>query len=162
MADTMMTRDEIQNALGQLALRENSMREEFGLMANHVKRQEAEIRTLDDRENSHYQEFKQFEQLSKDRERIEAEEVRDLDVQISNRVHFLLEPKGRLDLFGGFTKKCRIDAKKHSYYRGVSGVDTKKMYFKALSDYIGTWEPKGWGTSLYIEHLDRLKRYETP
>lgn len=161
MANELMSREEVQNALGQLALKGAMIEEQFGIVKNALQEHDKAILTIGEREKSHYEEFLQFKQVQMDRERIEASEVNNVTNCINNRVELLLRPHDRFDLFGSFAKKCRSDCKKHSYMLGKGAVDTKVMYYSELLKYIGNWEPVGWGTDGYIHHLDSLREQKS-
>lgn len=70
MANELMTREEVQNALGQLALKSASMEEQFGIVRSALQEHDKSILSLSEKEESHYQEFVQFRQVQKDRERM--------------------------------------------------------------------------------------------
>ena len=158
LSEELMSREEVQNAIGRFAIKAAAMEDQFGIMASAIKSINTTVLSLDQRETEHYQELQQFIQISKNNERIDASEVNQITNIIENRVGLLLREQNRMDLFGRFTSKCRKDCHKRSYMLGKNGVDTKKMYYSELINYIGKWEPHDWGTVGYIAHLDSLRK----
>lgn len=89
---------------------------------------------------------------------LNEEEIQAITDAIQNRVGYLLFQSGRMDLYGGFTAKCRRDCSRYSYYRGVSGRQTLRIRFYDLLSFIKSWEPMGYdGVDDYIDHLDELR-----
>ena len=153
----LMSAQDVQNALGQLALREATTKEQMGVLVEDMKSERIARLALDSRESSHYEEFLQYQEKQRQKERVDEAAAKEYGIAISNRITDLLSERNRFDLFGSFSKKCWIDAKKHSYMVGKHGMYTKQMYHTDVINYIGTWEPYGWGVDGYIEHLDSMK-----
>lgn len=152
----VMTVEQLQNALGRLALNSNTIAESVGLMQNTLVEHHKAIMGVKEDISSMREDFEAEKARNRDRERIEADEVNNVTQAIKSRVRDLLSDVDRFDKFGSFTSKCRHDAKRHSYYRGTNAVDTKRMYYKELLEYIGNWTPEGFGgVAGYLNHLDR-------
>lgn len=149
----LMTTQEVQNALGQLALKHSAVLDAIGVVQNSVKEHEREILSVKETVGALRDDFEAEKQIRKNRERIDAGEVNNLTRVICHRCEDLLRKEDRLDLLGKFTSKCRHDCKINSYYYGKSGVDTLRMYYNELIEYIGAWTPEGWGVVGYINHL---------
>ena len=156
MSNEVMTAEQLQNALGRLALSSNAIAESVGVIQNTLVEHNREIMGVKEYLSSFREDFEAEKARNRDRERIEADEVNNVTQAIKSRVADLLSEVDRLDMFGKFTSKCRCDAKRHSYYRGVNAVDTKRMYYKELLEYIGNWTPEGFGgVAGYLNHLDK-------
>ena len=157
MNNEVMTLDQLQNAVGSLALSSKMVADSVGVIQNTVVDHEKRIMKNSEDYASLRKDFEEEKALRRDRERIEADEVNHITQAIKSRVKDLLDDSGRIDdMFGKFTAKCRSDAQRYSYYRGRNVVDTKVMYYEALLEYIGKWTPEGYGgVSGYISYLDR-------
>ena len=157
MSNEVMTAEQLQNALGRLALSSNAIAESVGVIQNTLVEHNKMIMKNREDYASLKEDFEAEKALRRDRERIEADEVNHITQAIKSRVSDLLSGSGRIDdMFGKFTAKCRVDAQRYSYYRGRNAVDTKVMYYEALLEYIGNWTPEGYGgVSGYINHLDK-------
>lgn len=157
MSNEVMTAEQLQNALGRLALSSNAIAESVGVIQNTLTEHGRQIMGVKEDVSSIREDFEAEKARNRDRERIEADEVNHITQAIKSRVSDLLSDSGRIDdMFGKFTAKCRCDAKRHSYYRGVNAVDTKRMYYKELLEYIGNWTPEGFGgVAGYLNHLDK-------
>ena len=81
---------------------------------------------------------------------------------IKNRVADLLRSVGRIDdkdVWSGFMKKCWSDCKTKSVMVGNRGVYTEKGNHEKLLNYIGQWNPEGYGGAIgYVNHLDGLRK----
>lgn len=157
MSNEVMTAEQLQNALGRLALSSNAIAESVGVIQNTLVEHNREIMCVKEDLSSFRDDFEAEKARNRDRERIEADEVNHITQAIKSRVSDLLSDSGRIDdMFGKFTAKCRVDAQRYSYYRGRNAVDTKVMYYETLLEYIGNWTPEGYGgVSGYINHLDK-------
>ena len=156
MSNEVMTAEQLQNALGRLALSSNAIAESVGVIQNTLTEHGRQIMGVKEDISSIREDFEAEKARARDRERIEADEVNNVTQAIKSRVADLLSEVDRMDRFGRFTAKCRCDAKRHSYYRGVNAVDTKRMYYKELLEYIGNWTPEGFGgVAGYLNHLDK-------
>ena len=160
MNNEVMTAEQLQNALGRLALSSNAVAESVGLIQNTLTEHNREIMRVKEDISSIKEDFETEKARARDRERIEADEVNHVTQAIKSRVKDLLDDSGRIgDMFGLFTAKCRADAQRYSYYRGRNAVDTKRMYYRELLEYIGKWTPEGYGgVSGYISHIDEARR----
>lgn len=144
----------LMDVVQQTAFNVAGISEQMGIIKSSVDNLKVNHARLEDRVNNNEIEFQQYREAARQKERVEAEEVKEYEDTITNRVTELLKDRGRFDLFGVFKRKCWCDAKRHSYMLGKSGVDTKKMFHQDVINYIGTWQPHGYGTDGYIEHID--------
>lgn len=160
MNNEVMTVGELQNAFGRFMLKVDSLVDGMGVLKNAVGDHEKHLMRHDEEISSMRSDFEAEKARNRNRERIEADEVNHITQAIKSRVKDLLDDSGRIgDMFGLFTAKCRIDAQRYSYYRGVNAVDTKRMYYRELLEYIGKWTPEGYGgVSGYISHIDEKRR----
>lgn len=143
MSNEVMTAEQLQNALGRLALSSNAVAESVGVIQETITEHTRQIMGVKEDISSIREDFEAEKALRRDRERIEADEVNHITQAIKSRVKDLLDDSGRIDdMFGKFTAKCRNDAQRYSYYRGRNAVDTKVMYYEALLEYIGKWTPE--------------------
>lgn len=150
----IMTMEQVQSAVGRIALQIGALAESLGVISDAVKRHESAI----SRHDVKFEEVDAFIAEQKDKEIIDASEVSNIAKCIKNRCIDLLKDSERLDLVGKFMVKCRVDLRDNTHYIGRSGVYTKKLYYQSILDYIGNWTPEGWGTHGYINHLDALSR----
>ena len=148
---------EVANVVKQTAFNVAGMNEQMGLMKSAIDNLKIGHARLEDKVISNEDEFGRFKESLRQRERVEAEEVQEYDDAIRNRIGDMLGQRNRMDLYGAFARKCWIDSKRHSYMRGKSGVDTKRMYHNDVLNYIGTWEPYGYGVDGYIHHIDESR-----
>ena len=159
MSNEVMTVEQLQNALGRLVLSSNAVAESVGVIQNTLIEHSRQILGVKEDISSIREDFEAEKARNRDRERIEADEVNHISEAIKSRVVDLLSEIDRLDLYGKVAAKCRCDAKRHSYYRGINAVDTKLIYYAELLEYIGKWIPEGYGgISGYVSHLDSIKR----
>lgn len=159
MNNEVMTLEQLQNALGTFVLKSNALADGIGVMQNTLKQHEKGIMQINEEIASIRDDFEAEKERTRNRERIEADEVNHITEAIKSRVTDLLSKLDRFDKFGALTAKCRCDAKRHSYYRGINAVDTKVMYYNDLLEYIGKWTPEGYGgVSGYINHLDAKEK----
>lgn len=156
MSNEFMSAAQLQDALGKLALSSNAVAESVGVIQNTLTEHGRQIMGVKEDISSIREDFEAEKAKNRDRERIEADEVNNVTQAIKSRVADLLSEVDRLDMFGKFTSKCRCDAKRHSYYRGTNAVDTKRIYYRELLEYIGNWTPEGFGgVAGYLNHLDK-------
>ncbi len=156
MNNDIMTAEQLQNALGRLALSTNTVAESVGVIQKTITEHTRQIMSVKEDVSSIREDLEAEKARARDRERIEADEVNNVTQAIKSRVADLLSEVDRLDMFGKFTAKCRCDAKRHSYYRGTNAVDTKRIYYRELLEYIGKWTPEGFGgVAGYLNHLDK-------
>lgn len=162
MANELMTKEEIQNVLGELAIRETSVSKAVGVIQSQVERHEKTLMSIKEEQDAHYQEFIDYKEVQKDREYIEPADTQELREAVHNRIGDLLKwasvsEKDFGRLFGAFARKCWADCKKYANVIGTSGVYTKRKDFQNAKEYIGTWTPHGYGVKGYIDHLDTSK-----
>lgn len=159
MGNEVMTAEQLQYALGRLALSSNAVAESVGLIQKTITEHTKQIMGVKEDLSSFREDFEAEKARNRDRERIEADEVNNVTQAIKSRVTDLLTEANRFDVFGKFTAKCRCDAKRHSYYRGTNAVDTKRIYYRELLEYIGNWTPEGYGgVAGYLNHLDEFPK----
>lgn len=149
--------------LNQAALIAKMNGEQIGVLSTQVKDHELRIRDAEKSIGDIKTEMETEREKMKQRERIEADEVNELNICMDNRIANLFHENDFSDddfkkYFGKFKSKMWKDLKKQSFVRGHAGVDTKRMYFNDVKEYCGTWTPHGYGTTGYIEHLDSLKK----
>ena len=149
---------QLQNALGQLAVKTGSLVDAIGVIEVNVKRHETEIRTLGEQQKTTDQKIDDLTLYIKETEYIEPFEAREFHNAIKSRVGDLLNGINRIEdkyLWRCMMCKCWNDCKKYSMMAGNAGVYTKKRHYKEVLNYIGGWEPEGYGgLTGYINHLD--------
>lgn len=149
-----MNTAKIEQLFGESARQIGENAAALGILQASVSNIRIEHKKLADRENAHYQEFCDFKEEQKENEYISPAECQEIATAIQNKVTDILFSKGRMDLYGKFAKKAWADAKKYSNVVGKGGVYTKRRHFAGVIDYIGVWQPYGYGSAGYIEHLD--------
>lgn len=159
MANELMTKEEIQNAVGRNSLHIGNLADAVGILKNEVKSVNRSLLEVKEAEVSHYQEFLDYKEVQKDREYIEPADTQELKETVHNRIGDLLKQASISEkdfgrLFGAFARKCWIDCKKYANVLGTAGVYTKRKDFESAKEYIGTWTPHGYGVKGYIDHLD--------
>ena len=158
MSNEVTTLQQIQNAVGSLALSSKALAESLGVMQTTIVDLGKRMMRSEEGISSLREDFEAEKARNRDRERIDADEVENITQAIKNRVTDLLKDVDRFDKFGSFTAKCRCDANRFSYYRGKNAVDTKRIYYRELLEYIGKWTPEGYGgVAGYINHLDSIQ-----
>lgn len=158
MSNTSITFEQMQGIVNQTAMNVSVMSDNLGIITHTVKNVVNDVKSIKEEIGTLRNDFEAQKQLTKDRERVDQDEVDGITNTIDNRVTDILKQCNRYDLYGSFCSKCRHDARKHSYYRGRAGWGTKKMYLPELIEYIGAWTPEGWGIVGYINHLDVLRK----
>lgn len=152
---------QLQNALGQLAVKTGSIVDAIGVIEVNVKGHETAIRTLGEQQKATDQKIDDLTNYIKETEYIEPFEVRELHNAIKSRVADLLGSINRIEdkyLWACMMRKCWGDCKKYSMMAGNAGVYTKRRHYNEVLNYIGGWEPEGYGgLTGYINHLDLQK-----
>lgn len=156
-----MTMQQVQNAFGQTAIQLGSIADSLGVMSTAIKKHDNAIRTLGEQQKATDQKIDDLTSYIKETEYIEPFEVRELHNAIKSRVADLLGSINRIDekyLWACVMRKCWGDCKKYSMMAGNAGVYTKRRHYNEVLNYIGGWEPEGYGgLTGYINHLDLSK-----
>lgn len=156
-----MTMQQVQNAFGQTAIQLGSIADSLGVMSTAIKKHDNEIRTLGEQQKATDQKIDDLTNYIKETEYVNPPETREFDNSITSRVTDLLRSINRIDdkyLWGCMKRKCWSDCKRYSMMVGTGGVYTQHRHYNEVLNYIGGWEPEGYGgLTGYINHLDLSK-----
>lgn len=135
-----------------------ALSKQMGINTSAIKRHEVEITGLKEDFSSFKEIYEQDKEIAKQNEYISPAERQELADALTNRVTDICKSHDCFNLFGEFKRKGWADSKKYANVVGTGGVYTKKLHFRDAIDYIGTWQPHGYGVTGYIEHLKNRKK----
>lgn len=149
----LMTKDEIQNALGQTVMSLGVIQNDLKTIFDETKKLRSDVNELKTNESDHYEEFKALKTKVNDETCLNAVEFNNVQETKKMRCADLLKESNRFDLYGLFTKQCLVEARAHANYLGRY---TMKKDYQNLLEWIGSWIPARGGVTGYIIHLDTL------
>ena len=128
------------------------------ILSEMVRKNAIAIRKLDDG----YETLKKDIRFIADNEYVSPAERQKIADAVKNRVTDILRiknftPRQYKYYYRQFAKKIWIDAKRDSMAVGRGGVYTKHRHYKEVINYIGVWEPEGYGIDGYFEHLRMIR-----
>lgn len=150
--NALMTKEEIQNALGQTVMSIGLLQQDLKTIYEATKNLREDVDGLKEDNEEHYQEFVDLKTYVKDTAYISNVEYNSIQRSKKMRVADLLEEVDRFDLFGKFCAQLLREARDNANYLGHY---TMKKDYNNLLEWIGTWVPSRGGVRGYIEHLDR-------
>lgn len=149
-----MTKDmDLMEVVKQTAFNTQSISDQMGIVATTLKNHDIAIRELREDRKADREDFENYKLIQKEKEFAEPARVQELADAVKNRVSDICNEFGCYDMYGSFSRKAWIDAKKFANVVGKGGVYTRQMHVDEAIEYIGTWKPHGYGIQGYIDHL---------
>lgn len=135
----------------------SALNKQMGINTSAINRHEIAITGLKEEFSNFKEIYEQDKEIAKQNEYISPAERQEVADALTNRVTDICNAHDCFDLFGEIKRKGWADIKKYANVVGTGGVYTKKLHFRGAIDYIGTWQPHGYGIVGYIEHLRNRK-----
>lgn len=136
----------------------NTIAEQFGSLVSTVKNLQIDQRTTKAEIAGIKDDFNLFKEQIKQNEYISPLERENLATTMRTRVGNIFRMLQLSEVeykryFPPFMRKFWNDIKADACVAGTGGVYTKKMHYPGAIEYAGTWTPKKYGASGYIQYL---------